>query len=80
MWKVGKKYKCIKTDTTKNFTEGKNYELFKISPFALAYNSPLYWFEDNKGTSRFIVKSLVDKMFQDIKEIRREKLKKLNEI
>ena len=80
MWVAGKKYKCIKTDTTKVFTEGKFYELDRISPFALAYNSPLYWFVDNKGNQKFIVASLVDKMFIDIKEKRREKLKKLDEI
>jgi len=78
MWKVGKKYKCIRTDSFKNFTVGKDYELSKISPFALAYQSPLYWFQDDNDKSKFIVSSLVDQMFQDIKEIRKEKLNKIN--
>ena len=80
MWKVGEKYKCIKTDSYKCFTEGKYYELYNITPFAKAYYSPLYWFYDNKNNSKFIVKTLIGDMFQSRRKERKEKLNKINEI
>lgn len=77
MRKVGDKYKCIKTDSYKCFTEGNYYILHHITPRAKAYHGPLYWFYDNKNKDKFIVEYLFDSMFKNIKQERKEKLERL---
>ena len=76
---IGNQFRLIYKTIDNQFTIGKCYTLYSIN-WSSAYRCQLYWFIGDNETKYFVTEDLFYKMFKSVRQERKEKLQKINEI